>query len=168
MLSICLWSLSILAAATPSRADVVISFIPTEEAKFLIKGNGLEGIASVTLTVDYDTTYLSAPEVTVMGGKLGEGGLGNAPPGRLNLNILNNEHSSTFEACIFFQKQGDYPAVINFVTAEVTDLGGRLQPAAVAMMANPNTSQLNPVESSEGGAAEDSEPQAAQNGESRI
>jgi hypothetical protein len=138
MLPACFWLLFTLVVPMSSHADIALSFIPIEEAKFLIKGEGYEGVVSIHLTIDYDATYLTDPQVTVMGGKLNEGARGSTVPGRLLLDILNEEHSPVFEACVFFQKQGDYPAVINFVMAEVTDPAGARQPVLVAMMANPN------------------------------
>ena len=165
MLLACFWSLTILAVPISSRADIALSFIPTEEAKFLVKGEGCEGGVTVHLTLDYDASYLSAPQVTVMGGKLLQGAPPDTPPGRLQLDILTEEQSPVFEACIFFQKQGDFPVVINFVTAEVTGRTGAQQPVPVAMLANPNAPQTDPIEPAEVGTAADPELQAAQKGE---
>ncbi|MCM2359960.1 MAG: hypothetical protein NDI77_17545 [Geobacteraceae bacterium] len=130
----------------PARAECLLSFVPIEESKYLLKGEGCEGIASVHLTVDYDTTYLFAPDVVVMGGRLQEEDRGAAtPPGNLQLHILNDDHSAAFEATLYFQKRGEYPPVINFVTAEVADLSGAQRPVPVEMVA--------PVNSPQGGEA---------------
>ncbi len=127
-----------LVTPAPSRAENPLTFIPIEESKYLLKGEGFEGIAAITFTVDYDTTYLFDPQVTVMGGKLLEEDRGaTSPPGNLQLHILNEDHNAFFEATIYFQKRGDYPAVINFVTAEVTDRSGALRPIPVTMVAPP-------------------------------
>lgn len=126
----------------PSRAECLLSFIPIEESKYLLKGEGCEGIAAVKLTVDYDTTYLFAPDVVVMGGRLPEEDRGAAtPPGKLQLHILNDDRNAVFEATIYFQKREEYPSVINFVTAEVTDLSGAQKPAPVEMVAPVNSPQ---------------------------
>jgi hypothetical protein len=161
MLLACFWSLLILAVPSSSRADISLSFMPTEEAKFLFKGEGYEGVATIHLTVDYDSTYLSAPEVTVMGGKLLQGAPPDTPPGRLQLDIQTDEQSPVFEACLFFRKQGDSPAVINFVTAEAIDPGGAQQPLAVVMLPNPNLSQQRPAGSVEGVPSANPELQTA-------
>jgi len=89
-----------------------------------------------------------------MGGTLLQGAPLDATPGRLYLNIQTEEQSPVFEACLFFQKQGDCPAVINFVTAEVADLAGAQQPAAVVMLANPNTQKPDVAGSHEEATAE--------------
>jgi len=140
----------VLYLVTPvlSRAASSLSFIPIEESKYLLRGEGCEGIATVTFTVDYDTTYLFAPDVVVMGGKLLEEDRGVvARPGNLQLHILNEEHNAVFEATIYFQKRGDYPAIVNFVTAEVTDLSGALRPVPVEMVAPPPlTGEPQPAE----------------------
>jgi hypothetical protein len=162
MLLACICSLSILTVPITSRAEIALSFIPTEDAKFLIKGEGSEGAVTVYLTVDYDTTFLYAPQVTVMGGELLQGDSPDAPPGRLHLAIRTEEQSPVFEACIFFQKQGDFPAIINFVTAESTGPGGSQQPIAVAMLANPNLPQHGPEEKVVGAATADQGLRAAQ------
>jgi hypothetical protein len=128
-----------LAAPAPSRAESSFTFLQIEDSKYLFKGEGVEGVSAATFTVDYDTTYLFSPEVSVMGGKLLEEDRGaGTPPGNLRFNILNEDHSAVFEACIYFQKRGDYPPVINFVTAEVTDLSGAPRPVPVAMAAPVN------------------------------
>ena len=165
MLLACFWCLSILAVPVTSRADIALSFMPTEEAKFLIKGEGYEGIVTLKLTVDYDTAYLSAPAVTVMGGNLLQGAPLDQSPGRLQLTIQTEAQSPVFEACLFFQKRGEFPAVINFVTAEATLPDGAQQPLAVVMLANPNLPQQGPPESVVGLVAANPELQAAQTGE---
>jgi len=165
MLLTCFCSLSILAVPITSRAEIALSFMPTEEAKFLIKGEGYEGIVTLKLTVDYDTAYLSAPEVTVMGAQLLQATPPDAPPGRLQLTIQTEAQSPVFEACLFFQKRGEFPAVINYVTAEATVPNGAQQPLAVVMLANPNLPQQGPPESVTGLVAADPELQAAQTGE---
>jgi hypothetical protein len=135
-----------LAAPAPSHAECSLTFIPIEESKYLLKGEGFERIAAVTFTVDYDTTYLFAPDVVVMGGRLLEEDRGAAtPPGNLQLHILNEEHNAVFEATIYFEKRGDYPAVINFVRAEVADLSGALRPVPVEMVAPVNSPQSEAV-----------------------
>jgi hypothetical protein len=65
------WSISIMAAPAAAQAEMSLSFTPIEEAKFLIKGAGWEDATSVEVTIDYDTTYLTAPEATIMGNPAG-------------------------------------------------------------------------------------------------
>ncbi|HBA88149.1 MAG TPA: hypothetical protein DCZ75_09250 [Geobacter sp.] len=123
-------------------AECSLSFLPIEESKYLLKGEGFDGVAALTFTVDYDTAYLFAPDVTVMGGNLLEQDRGaSAPPGKLRLHILNQDRNAAFEATIFFQKRGDYPPVINFVTAEATDPSGAVSPVPVQMAAPVNLPQ---------------------------
>jgi hypothetical protein len=136
------WSISVMAAPAAAQAEMSLSFTPIEEAKFLIKGAGWEDATSVEVTIDYDTTYLTAPESTIMGGILRGGSHPDATPGRLQLTAINDGQSPNFEVCIFFQKQGRHPAVINFVTAEVTGPAEKYS-VPVEMKPNPNTPQLN-------------------------
>jgi len=125
-----------------ARAECSLTFTPIEESKYLLKGEGFDEAAALTFTVDYDTAYLFAPDVTVMGGNLLEEDRGaSTPPGKLQLHILNQDHNAVFEATIFFQKRGDYPPVINFVTAEVTDPSGAVSPVPVQMAAPVNLPQ---------------------------
>lgn len=129
-----------LAAPALSHADSSLTFMPIEESKYLLKGTGFEEVAAVTFTVDYDTTYLFAPDVVVMGGRLQEEDRGaGAAPGNLQLHILNDDRNAVLEATIYFQKRGDYPAVINFVTAEVADPSGSLRPVTVEMVTPPHS-----------------------------
>jgi hypothetical protein len=139
--------LCLLGLATPinSHADVTLSLTPIEEAKFLLKSDGWDQGASVHLTFDYDTTYLTTPEATIMGGTLHLDEI----PGRLLLDIQNEEQSAGFEVCIFFHKQGDFPAVINFVTAESGDRHGTRQPLSVEMRENPNRAKTELPEAAE-------------------
>lgn len=141
---------SVLALPIFSYAGVTLQFIPIEEAKFLVRGVGWQHGTSVNLTIDYDTSYLTAPEATAMGGGLYAQSGSGAAPGRLQLTILNEEHSPAFEVCIFFQKQGAYPAIINFVTAQMTDITGAQQPVPVVMRANPNIPVPDQTESAMG------------------
>lgn len=142
----CICCLLYLVIPAASTAEISLSFIPIEEAKYLLRGEGCEGATSFNFAVDYDTTYLSAPEVTVMGGRLPEGDRGaSTPPGNLQLHILNEDHNAVFEATVFFLKRGDYPPVINFVTAEVADLSGAVRPVSVAMMTPVNSPQSEEV-----------------------
>jgi len=128
-----------LAAPQPARSECALSFLPIEESKYLLKGEGCEEAASVSITVDYDTAYLFAPEATVMGGSFPEEyRTALQTPGSLQLRILNEERSAALEATLYFQKRGDYPAVINFVTAEVADLSGAVSPVQVEMAAPAN------------------------------
>lgn len=135
---------TLLCLANPllCRAECSLTFTPIEESKYLLKGEGCEEIAELSFTVDYDTAYLFAPDVTVMGGRLMEEDRGaSTPPGKLQLHHLNENHEPLFEATIFFQKRGDYPPVINFVTAEVVDRSGEVRPVQVEMAAPVNTPQ---------------------------
>ena len=132
------WFISIPAV---SQAELSLSFTPIEEAKFLIKGTGWEEDAFLKLAIDYDATYLITPEATIMGGILQKGSRLDATPGQVQLKVINDGQSPNFEVCIFFQKQGEYPAVINFVTAEATGPTGIRHSVPVAMKANPNTPQ---------------------------
>ena len=121
----------------PACAESSLTFFPIEESKYLLKGEGFEGVAALTFTVDYDTAYLFAPDVSVMGGRLLEEDCG-ASPGNLQLHVLNEDHNAVLEATIYFQKRGEYPPVINFVTAEVADLSGGVRPVPVHMEAPVN------------------------------
>ncbi|HBG04842.1 MAG: hypothetical protein A2075_11410 [Geobacteraceae bacterium GWC2_58_44] len=135
---------TLLCLANPllCHAECSLTFIPIEESKYLLKGEGCQDIAELTFAVDYDTAYLFAPDVTVMGGRLMEEDRGaSTPPGNLRLHISNVDHSAVFEATVFFQKRGEYPAVINFVTAELTDRSGDVRPLPVQMAAPVNTPQ---------------------------
>jgi hypothetical protein len=114
-----------------------LSFTPIEEAKFIVKGVWVDATA-VDLVIDYDTTYLVAPEATIMGGFLQETERLDATPGRVWLRATNDGQSPNLEICLFFQKQGQFPAIINFVSAEATGPGGRIRPVPVVMKANPN------------------------------
>jgi len=110
----------------PACAECSLTFIPIEESKYLLKGEGFAGIAKLTFTVDYDTAYLFAPDVSVMGGRLLEEDRGaSTPPGKLQLHVLNEDHNAVFEAT-------------NFVTAEVADLSGEVRPVPVQMEAPVN------------------------------
>lgn len=121
-----------------ANAGSGITFFPIEDAKYIIRGEGWQQGDSVQLTVAYDNTYLVTPEVTTMGGELLERSRIGAVQGQLQLSIHNEEQSPGFEICIFFRKQGDYPAVINYVTAEISDPSGFRRPLPVGMLENPN------------------------------
>lgn len=133
-----------------SRAECTLTFLPMEESKYLLKGTGCEGIAAVNFTVDYDATDLSAPRVDVMGGRMLEedGGEATSRPGSLEVHILRDDpRAGYFEACVYFQKREAYPAVINFVTAEIADLSGELKPVPVEIVPPvPGMNDPDPVE----------------------
>jgi hypothetical protein len=140
--SICM----VLSLITPalSLAEVSLTFLPMEESKYLIRGQGFEGISAVNLTVDYDTTYLFFPQVDVMGGELLEENRGAATsPGNLELHIRRQDPNAPFEVTIYFQKRGPFDAIINFVTAEVADLSGDFRPVIVEMV-KPSPSMNEP------------------------
>lgn len=135
-----------LADPAPARSECALSFLPIEESKYLLQGKGCEEAASLTFTVDYDTAYLFAPEATVMGGRFPEEfRTAQQTPGSLKLQILNEERSAVLEATLYFQKRGDYPAVINFVTAELTDVSGAVSAAQVEMAAPANVPEEEPA-----------------------
>jgi len=128
-----------LAAPQPARSECTLSFLPIEESKYLLTGKGCEEALSLNVTVDYDTSYLFAPEATAMGVSLVEDEPGAAAaPGSLRLHILNLDQSGALEATIFFRKRGEYPAVINFVTAEVAYRSGGVSPVQIDMAAPVN------------------------------
>lgn len=135
-----------LTAPVPSHAECSLAFLPMEPSKYLLKGTECEGIAAVTVTVDYDSTDLFFPQVDVMGGMLLEKDRGAATtPGSLLLHIQREDPSAGyFEVTVYFQKREDYPAVINFVTVEVTDLSGASRPIPVEMV-EPSPTMNEPV-----------------------
>lgn len=143
-----LWFFCTLLAPVPIEAASPLSFTPIEEAKFLIKGGWID-TSTLDLVIDYDTTYLVAPEATIMGGLLQESEHLDATSGRVLLRAINNGQSLNFEICLFFQKKGQFPAIINFVTAEATGPGGRIRPVPVVMKANPNLPKLRAEKESE-------------------
>ena len=134
------------------RAECSLAFTPIEESKYLLTGKGCEEVAQLAVTLDYDTAYLFAPEVTVMGGMLLEQDRGaSTPPGTLRLQIRKENNDPSFEATVYFQKRGEYPAVINFVTAEAAQRSGEVGPLQVQMAEPVNTPEEDPAASNPAG-----------------
>ncbi|MBI1920601.1 MAG: hypothetical protein HYS23_05930 [Geobacter sp.] len=128
-----------LAVPAVSRAETSLTFVQMEESKYVVKGEGLEGIAAINIIVDYDSTFPDAPQVNVMGGELlKKEGEAASTPGTLKLRILREDTKAGFEVCIYFQETGDYTAAINFVTAEVADLAGGTRPVPVEILPLPS------------------------------
>lgn len=144
------FALLCLIAPALGRAECSLTFLPMEESKYLLKGTGCAGIAAVNFTVDYDATDLFTPRVDVMGGRMLEedGGEATSRPGSLEIHILRDDPGAGyFEACVYFQKREDYPAVINFVTVEVADLSGEWRPVPVKVVPPvPGMNEPDPVE----------------------
>lgn len=136
----------------PAQAECSLSFLPIEESKYLLKANGCQDASLISFAVDYDTAYLFGPELTIMGGELDDAPAPSARPGLLRVGIRNPDRNKMIEGTLFFQKRGEFPAVINFVTAEVSDKTGAASPLPVELAAPVNL----PEEPAEVGAQEHS------------
>lgn len=141
----CVFILTLLIPSSLPASDL-LRFLPIEESKFVLRGEGWQQEEVVSATVYYDSTCLAAPEATAMGGELLELSRIGAVPGQLQLVIHNDRQSPGFEICLFFEKQDNCPAVIHFVTAEQDDPSGGRKPLQVEMLENPNLSQTEKIQ----------------------
>lgn len=143
------FTLLCLVTPAPGRAECSLTFLPMEESKYLLKGEGCEGVAAVNVTVDYDSTDPSPPKVEVMGGRLlEEDSERGSSPGSLQVRIEREDPGAGyFEACVYFHEIAAYPAVINFVTAEIADMSDDLRPVLVEMVPPvPGMNDPDPIE----------------------
>lgn len=133
-------SLSCRAAAL---ADSEITISPAGSGAFSVKGNLLDKVTALEITVDYDAGTLSNPSASC--GPLAGSAhceINSATSGLVRIRVNSETPLSGFGvlASLSFTRQGDEPGTINSLDARLTGINGDLLPARVNVI-NPKPDQ---------------------------
>ncbi len=124
-----------LSCPLPSSAGMTLTVTSPGDGTFCLAGANVDGVEAVELTVDYDTTYLANPQVGLQGGTFTS--ISADSPGKISAGIFRENPDVVFEMDLVFEKKGEYPGIINYVTATMKDTEGRSYPVPVTIVSPP-------------------------------
>jgi hypothetical protein len=127
-----------------SWAVMILTVTSNGEGMFYLRGSHVSGVESVDIMVDYDTTFLAAPEVGLAGGTFTS--LSSDDPGRIYAKIVREYPDAEFDLDVRFERRGESPGIINFVTATMRDTAGRVFPVPVSIIAPPPPPMVPPAD----------------------
>jgi hypothetical protein len=153
-------SLSCRAAAL---ADSEVTISPAGSDAFSVKGNLLDKVTALEITVDYDAGTLSNPSASC--GPLAGSAhceINSATSGLVQIRIKSETPLSGFGvlASLSFTRQGDEPGTINSLDARLTGINGDLLPARVNVVNLTAGQSGRPMPKPLKAAAPDSTPQS--------
>jgi hypothetical protein len=121
---ICLIGLLLaLLGAAQAFAEITMFVSPDGDGRFIVEGDNARGVEAIDLMIGYDTGSLANPKVETQGGTVTDVYAGT--PGIVNVTITRDDPEATFELYLKFDKKGDSPGVINYVTATARGEDGR-------------------------------------------
>src|SRR6266540_356151 len=135
----------------PSFAEMTLLLTPIADDTYVLGGNNLKSVEAVEMTINYDTTFFANVQAGVQGGTLTQ-----KPenfPGGITVNVLRADPDTAFELYFTFEKRGDSPGTINFATATVRDMEGKIYPVRVSIIPRSVTPLASPVTIQEDGEA---------------
>jgi hypothetical protein len=124
-----------LCSPLPSSAEMTMTVTTPGDGVFYLVGANVDDVEAVDLTVDYDTTFLANPQVGLQGGTFT--GISADTPGKLSVSVFREYPEAVFELDLNFERRGDFPGVINYVTATMKDTEGRHYPVHVTIISPP-------------------------------
>jgi hypothetical protein len=115
----------LLALLGPVRAfaEITMFVSPDGDGRFIVEGDNAQGVEAIEIMIGYDTASLENPRVETQGGIATDVYTGT--PGMLNVTVTREDPETTFELYLKFDKKGDSPGVIDYVSATARGKDGR-------------------------------------------
>jgi len=118
----CLGLLLALIVPVKTFAGVTMFVSPSGDGSFIIEGDNSQGMQAIDIAIGYDTASLANPRLEAQGATLTD--VSADTPGVVTATILKNPDSG-FELNLKFDKKGNLPGRINYVTATAVDKDGK-------------------------------------------
>lgn len=132
--------LALLLLASPAFALPTLSISsPGSDGVFVLRGEQMDGVAGLDLSVGYDPSTLGNPRVTM--GRMLQGMMSAANPGNpIRMAIVGTRvlTGGGIIATIAFDRTGTSPGVITALTGTLIDASGRKVAMAQPVVANPS------------------------------
>ncbi|MBJ6800683.1 cohesin domain-containing protein [Geomonas propionica] len=112
---------------------------PASDGVFVLRGEQMDGVAGLDLSIGYDSATLANPRVTM--GKMVQGMMNAANPGnpiRLAIVGTSGLRGSGIIASIAFDRTGSSPGVVTLVTGTLIDTTGKKVAMAQPLIVNPS------------------------------
>src|SRR5262245_3961771 len=121
VLLVCL--LAALSGPVQAFGEITMFASPDGDGRFIIEGDNAQGVTSIELTIGYDAAALSNPRAEAQGGSVAD--IREDAPGELTIRVNRENPDAAFELHLQFDKKGDLPGVIQYVSASARDKEGR-------------------------------------------
>jgi hypothetical protein len=130
----------------PSSAEITLFVSPDGDGAFIIEGDNIKDTENVEITVNYDSTILANPRVSLQGGTVTN--IYDGIPGTLTFNSYRGDNiSSSFEAHLAFDKKGDSQGGIISVKAITMEPDGTSSPSrSILNLPSPPSSSAQATE----------------------
>ncbi|WP_224981463.1 cohesin domain-containing protein [Geomonas agri] len=112
---------------------------PASDGVFVLRGEQMDGVAGLDLSIGYDSVTLANPRVTI--GKMVQGMMNAANPGNpIRLAIVGTTalKGSGIIASVAFDRTGTSPGVVTLVTGTLIDASGKKVVMAQPVIVNPS------------------------------
>ncbi|QXE91126.1 cohesin domain-containing protein [Geomonas subterranea] len=133
--------LLLLLTATPAFALPTLSISsPASDGVFVLRGDQMDGVAGLDISIAYDSATLANPRVTM--GRLAQGMMSAANPGNpVRIAIVGTRAltGGGIVASIAFDRTGNSPGIVTLVTGTLIDANGRKVAMAQPLIVNPST-----------------------------
>lgn len=140
--------LALILLARPAFALPTLSISsPGSDGVFVLRGDQLDGVTGLDLSVGYDSGMLGSPRITM--GPMVQGMIGAANPGNpIRIAVVGTRAltGGGVVATIAFERTGASPGVVTRVTGTLVDTAGRKVAMAQPVIMNPP-----PIEAAAGG-----------------
>ncbi|GFO65187.1 cohesin domain-containing protein [Geomonas paludis] len=135
-----LLSLLLMVSATPAFALPTLTISsPASDGVFVLRGDQMDGVAGLDLSIGYDSATLANPRVSI--GKMVQGMMNAANPGnpiRLAIVGTSGLKGSGVIASVAFDRTGTSPGVVTLVTGTLIDATGKKLAMAQPVIVNPS------------------------------
>jgi hypothetical protein len=112
-----------LLAPTQAIAGITMFVSPDGDGRFIVEGDNAQGVEAIDVMIGYDTASLANPRVETQGSIITDVYTGT--PGILNVTVTREDPEATFELYLRFDKKGDSPGVIDYVSATARGTDGK-------------------------------------------
>lgn len=130
----------ILVSGTAFALPALSISSPGSDGVFVLRGDQMDGVAGLDLSIGYDSGTLGNPRVTM--GRMLQGMMSAANPGNpIRIAVVGTRAltGSGVIATIAFERSGSSPGVVSVLTGTLIDNGGRKVAMAQPVIANPST-----------------------------
>ncbi|MBU5614847.1 cohesin domain-containing protein [Geomonas azotofigens] len=131
--------LLLILTATPAFALPTLTISsPGSDGVFVLRGDQMDGVAGLDISIGYDSATLGNPRVTM--GKLVQGMMSAANPGNpVRIAVVGTRAltGSGIVASIAFDRTGSSPGVVTLVTGTLIDASGKKVAMAQPTIVNP-------------------------------
>lgn len=126
-------------------AEMTVFVSPAGDGSYILEGDNAQGVEAIDLMIGYDTASLANPTVEAQGGAVTDVYTGT--PGILNVAVARENPDTTFELHLKFDKKGNSPGAIQYVSATARGKEGKSYVASSDLRAL-STPPANPANGS--------------------